>query len=103
MAERDLDAEAITKTRLQLVLEYSAAIPVAAAAVREDEETRGVRVASASFATPPAGEGSDRERWRVMGCANPDMAAVGRRLVECPRDGGTDRSLLEVVVVAPRG
>ena len=99
MAERDLDAEAITKARLQLVLEYSGAIPVAAAAVCEDEETLGFRVASASFAAPSAGEGSDREYRRIVGCANKNMAAVARRLVKCPGDGGTDRISLEVVIV----
>lgn len=99
MAERYLDIEAIAEARLQLVLEYSAAIAIAATAVREDEQMLGLGVASASFAAPPAGQGSDSKRWGVVGRPDKDVAAVARCLVQCPRDRATHRIPLEVVVV----
>ena len=103
VGDGDGEAVGIAEMVLEGVLPGAVAIAVAAAAIGENDELGGVRIAGAACGAPPGIEVVDGEEGGVAGDADPDEAAVGEGVVDAVRDGQAAGLGAEVVVVARDG
>jgi len=103
VGDGDGEVVVVAQPELQLVFPGARGNCVAAAAVGDDGEVIGTRVAAPPLGAPPLVEGGDGELRGVVGGAHEDRAAVGVQIVDAVGDGGPEGIGAKVVVVDEHG
>ena len=98
MGHRDAQLMRVAAGVLEGVLPGPGAAAVAAAAVGEDQQAGGARVADAAFGAPPGFDAIDGELGGVRGVTDAHVAAIGVQVVDAVGDCAALRLGREVVV-----
>lgn len=98
MSHSNLDPQSVSQT-LQLFFEDVSVGRIAAAAVAQDQQPRGVRVSLAAMLLPPLSQAFARELAGVVAGAQCQMRPVRRDVVDAIRDHRAGRRAGEVVIV----
>ena len=91
--------ERVGDLRLQFGLKGAVAVAVAAASVSEQQQFSATVIPCRAFVAPPAGDGLNGKRRRVMRDAHSHSAAVGADVINAVRNGNAKGVGAEVVIV----
>lgn len=97
MAHRDGQSQPICELHLELLLPDARAGAVAAAAIRFDQQGRGLRIAFAQFCPTPLRNSIHREGRRISGAADIHAPPIRAQVIDAIGDGASDRILREIV------
>ena len=99
MANCQGQAEAVAEEDLQVAFPCSGTAPIAAPAIRQDQQPVGPRISSSALLLPPLCDGDDRKFRGVVRDPDIDMAPVPDQFVDAEGDRPAFGRTREVVLI----